>query len=145
KIRKSTTPATTAGSGVKFGEKLLYLESIKANPTKALCRNPNFRSAPISTITQCLSSMGIDLAAARRILDIYPQLLTADPYTGVNPIFHFLRSPKIGYSCALEYSFEAHIGVPGRIRLLRPKLTDISNAESSPIPETEFFVGLGFE
>ncbi|GER55334.1 mitochondrial transcription termination factorfamily protein [Striga asiatica] len=63
-------PATTSDSDVKCWEKLLYLESIKSNPTKTLYINPNFNSTPISTITQCLSLMGINLAATCRILDM---------------------------------------------------------------------------
>ncbi|KAL6566461.1 hypothetical protein OROGR_002076 [Orobanche gracilis] len=34
--------------------------------------------------------MGLDLSAAGRILDMYLELLTTDPYTDIYPIFDFL-------------------------------------------------------
>ncbi|XP_047255557.1 transcription termination factor MTEF1, chloroplastic isoform X2 [Capsicum annuum] len=91
KPTKTTIPTTDCG--LKFREKLLYLEQLKINPTKALQQNPNLRSAHLETIKSveiCLNSMGIERSAIGRILDMHPKLLTSDPYTDLYPIFDFL-------------------------------------------------------
>ncbi|XP_059648828.1 transcription termination factor MTEF1, chloroplastic isoform X2 [Cornus florida] len=89
----TTTPSPTSGSGLRFREKLLYLQALKVNPTKALNKNPNIRSAPLSSlksVEKCLFSMGIERSALGRIFDMHPQLLTCDPYTVLYPVFDFL-------------------------------------------------------
>ncbi|GER51488.1 mitochondrial transcription termination factorfamily protein [Striga asiatica] len=163
-------PPSAGDAGLKFRQKLIYLKSIKVNPTKALRINPNLRSAPISAIhsvTRCLSSMGIDLAAAGRILDMFPQLLTADPYSDVYPIFDFLlhavripfpevrksitRCPRILVSdleAQLKPTFEflTEFGFVGPDKLTaQTTLLLVSSVESTLKPKIEFLVGLGFE
>ncbi|KAI3467328.1 hypothetical protein Pfo_023991 [Paulownia fortunei] len=161
---------TTADSGLKFRQKLLYLQSLKVNPTKALNKNPNLRSAPLSTlhsITQCLSSMGLEPSAVGRILDMYPQLLTSDPYADVYPIFDFLlntveipfpdirksiiRCPRLLVSdpeAQLKPSFEflTQLGFSGPCRLTsQTALLLVSSVEFTLIPKIEYLVGLGLE
>ncbi|KAL6192776.1 hypothetical protein ACLB2K_033862 [Fragaria x ananassa] len=81
-------------SGLLFREKLVYLEThLNVNPQKALLKNPDFRSCPLSSIISvehCLSSMGIERSAMGRILDMHPELLTADPHLRLYPVFDFL-------------------------------------------------------
>ncbi|XP_028099726.1 transcription termination factor MTEF1, chloroplastic-like, partial [Camellia sinensis] len=88
-----TTTTIATDSGLCFREKLLYLQTLKVNPSKALHKNPNFRSAPLDSlksVKKCLYSMGIDRFALGRIFDMYPQLLTCDPYSDLYPVFDFL-------------------------------------------------------
>ncbi|GFP87346.1 hypothetical protein PHJA_000878300 [Phtheirospermum japonicum] len=165
----ATTTTAAADSGIKFREKLLYLQSLKVNPTKALHINPNLRSAPISTlhsITQCLSSMGLDLSAAGRILDMYPQLLTADPYIDVYPVFDFLlhtvqlpfpevrksviRCPRILVSdpeaqLRPTYQFLTELGFVGPNKLTsQTTLLLVSSVESTLMPKIGYLTELGF-
>lgn len=91
----SFTPSPKpSNSGILFREKLIYLEThLNVNPQKALQQNPDFRSCPLSSLKSvegCLSSMGIERSALGRILDMYPQLLTMDPYSDLYPVFDFL-------------------------------------------------------
>ncbi|KAA8529413.1 hypothetical protein F0562_033788 [Nyssa sinensis] len=89
----TSAPPPTAGSGLRFREKLLYLQTLKVNPTKALEKNPNIRSTPLASlksVEKCLSSMGIERSAFGRIFDMHPQLLTCDPYADLYPLFEFL-------------------------------------------------------
>ncbi|KAL3636232.1 hypothetical protein CASFOL_020779 [Castilleja foliolosa] len=164
------TATTAADSGLKFREKLIYLQSLKVNPTKALHINPNLRSAPISTlhsITQCLSSMGLDLSAVGRILDMYPQLLTADPYIDVYPILDFLlhtvqlpfsevrksiiRCPRILVSdpevqLRPTFQFLTELGFVGPNKLTsHTTLLLVSSVESTLMPKIGYLTELGFE
>ncbi|EYU28772.1 hypothetical protein ABFS82_12G100400 [Erythranthe guttata] len=164
----STT--TTADSGLIFRRKLLYLQSLKVNPTKALNKNPNLRSAPLSTLhstTQCLSSMGIEFSALGRILDMYPELLTSDPYSDIYPIFDFLlntveipfpdirksiiRCPRLLVSdpeTQLKPAFEflTRLGFSGSSRLTsQTTVLLVSSVEFTLIPKIEFLLGLGLE
>lgn len=80
-------------SGLLFREKLLYLSSLNVDPQKALQENPDFRSCPLSvlhSVEDCLSSFGLPRSSLGRILDMYPQLLTADPHADLYPVFDFL-------------------------------------------------------
>ncbi|KAK9276594.1 hypothetical protein L1049_006129 [Liquidambar formosana] len=93
----------TSDSGLLFREKLLYLETdLHVNSSKALLKNPNFRSTPLSSlksVEKCLSSMGIERSAFGRIFDMNPQLLTCDPYIDLYPVFDFLLNEvNIPYS-----------------------------------------------
>ncbi|KAG8383082.1 hypothetical protein BUALT_Bualt05G0147600 [Buddleja alternifolia] len=169
-IPTTTTPAAAADSGLQFRQKLLYLQSLKVNPTKALHVNPNLRSTPLSTlqsITQCLSSMGLDLTSIGRILDMYPQLLTSDPYTDIYPIFDFLlntvelpffevrksinRCPRLLVTdpeAQLKPAFEflTELGFVGPNKLnSQTTLLLVSSVECTLIPKIEYLVGLGFE
>ncbi|KAK6133660.1 hypothetical protein DH2020_032570 [Rehmannia glutinosa] len=166
----TATAAAAVDSGLKFREKLLYLQSLKVNPTKALHINPNLRSAPLSTlhsIAQCLSSMGLELTAIGRILDMYPQLLTADPYFDIYPIFDFLlhtvklpfpeirksitRCPRLLVSdpeTQLKPTFEflTELGFVGPNKLTsQTTLLLVSSVESTLVPKIEYLVGLGIE
>ncbi|XP_057777239.1 transcription termination factor MTEF1, chloroplastic [Salvia miltiorrhiza] len=161
---------TTADSGFKFRQKVLYLQSLRVNPAKALHKNPNIRSAPISTllsVTQCLSSMGVELAAAGRILDMYPELLTADAYEDIYPILDFLinvvripfpdirkaiiRCPRLLVSdpdtqLRPAFQFLTELGFSGPHRLTAQNtVLLVSSVELTLIPKIEFLVGLGFE
>lgn len=164
------TTTTSADSGLKFRQKLLYLQSLRVNTAKALHKNPNLRSAPLSTlhsITQCLSSMGLELSAIGRILDMYPELLTSDPYADIYPIFDFLlntveipfpdirksiiRCPRLLVSdpeTQLKPSFEflTQLGFSGPNRLTsQTTLLLVSSVEFTLIPKIEYLVGLGLE
>ncbi|KAG2702387.1 hypothetical protein I3760_06G087000 [Carya illinoinensis] len=87
------TSTSTSDAGILFREKIVYLESLNVNSHKALRLNPNFRSAPLSSLVSvehCLFSFGIARSAIGRILDMHPQLLTSDPHSDLYPIFDFL-------------------------------------------------------
>ncbi|KAL7148956.1 hypothetical protein ABFS83_05G008200 [Erythranthe nasuta] len=165
-----STTTTTTDSGARFRQKLLYLRHLNVNPTKVLHINPNIRSAPLSTlhsIAECLSSMGLEFAAVGRILDMYPQLLTADPYDDIYPILDFLlhtvelpfseirksitRCPRI-LVCHPEsqlkptFSFLSEFGFAGPNKLTsQTTLLLVSNVESTLMPKIEFLVNLGIE
>ncbi|KAL3840570.1 hypothetical protein ACJIZ3_025161 [Penstemon smallii] len=166
----NTLPTPTTDSGLKFRRKLLYLQSLNVNPKKALHINPNIRSAPLSTlhsITQCLSSMGLHLSSIGRILDMYPHLLTSDPYYHIYPILDFLlntveipfpdisksitRCPRILVSdpeTQLKPTFEflTQLGFSGPNKLTsQTTLLLVSSVELTLVPKIEFLMGLGFE
>ncbi|KAJ8773682.1 hypothetical protein K2173_006332 [Erythroxylum novogranatense] len=88
-IAASTTSTTTTDSGRLFREKLLYLTGLKIDTRKALTLNPYLRSRPISSVKSvesCLSSFGLHRNAVGRVLDMYPSLLTSDPYCDMKAI-----------------------------------------------------------
>ncbi|GMH31167.1 hypothetical protein Nepgr_033010 [Nepenthes gracilis] len=93
-LRSPTTVSNaTTDSGIQFRRKLLYLRGLNVNALEALRKNPEFRSTPLRTLKSvetCLASMGIERAALGRIFDMYPQLLTCDPYLDLYPVFGFL-------------------------------------------------------
>ncbi|XP_075480537.1 transcription termination factor MTEF1, chloroplastic [Primulina tabacum] len=131
----ASASGATVDSGLKFREKLVYLQSLKVNPTKALYKNPNIRSAPLKTlrsITQCLASMGLESSAVSRILDMYPQLLTSDPYVDIYPIFDFLLN-------VVEIPFPEV-----RKTIIRCPRLLVSNPETQLKPTFEFLTELGF-
>lgn len=161
--------AVAADPGLRFRQKVRYLQFLRVNPTKALHKNPNLRSAPISTllsVTQCLSSMGVELASAGRILDMYPQLLTADPYADIYPIFDFLinvvripfpdirkaiiRCPRLLVSdpdtqLRPAFQFLTELGFSGSNRLTaQTTMLLVSSVEFTLMPKIDFLVGLGF-
>lgn len=165
-------PATAAAtdSGLKFRQKLIYLQSLNVSPTKALNENPNLRSAPLSTlysVTHCLSSMGLEAAALGRVLDMYPLLLTSDPYSDIYPIFDFLlntveipfpeirksitRCPRLLVSnpeTQLKPTFEflTQLGFTGPNKLTsQTTLLLVSSVEFTLLPKIEYLVELGFE
>ncbi|KAL8533797.1 hypothetical protein ACS0TY_009988 [Phlomoides rotata] len=164
-----STTIIAADSGLQFRRKILYLQSLRVNPEKALRKNPNLRSAPLSSlhsITQCLLSMGIELSAIGRIIDMYPELLTSDPYVDIYPIFDFLlntleipfpnirkaviRCPRILVSDvetqlkpALEFLIQLGFTGPNKITS-HTTLLLVSSVEFTLIPKIEYLVGLGF-
>ncbi|KAG7013135.1 Transcription termination factor MTEF1, chloroplastic [Cucurbita argyrosperma subsp. argyrosperma] len=81
-------------AGLLFRQKILYLENhLHVDFRKAFRENPDSRSATLSAVKSvevCLSSMGLELSAVGRVLDMYPQLLTSDPDYDLYPIFDFL-------------------------------------------------------
>ncbi|CBI27667.3 unnamed protein product, partial [Vitis vinifera] len=122
-FRNSLSPhpnTPISDSGLRFRQKLLYIENLKVNSSKALHKNPNFRSAPLDTVKsveKCLCSMGIQRSALGRILDMHPQLLTSDPYNDLYPVFDFLfnevvkmvvRSPGL-LTFSIEKNFQPKV------------------------------------
>nr|XP_027071752.1 transcription termination factor MTEF1, chloroplastic-like [Coffea arabica] len=166
----SPTIITAGDSGLKFRDKILYLQSLKINPTKALQKNPDLRSALLSSlqsIEHCLSSMGIERSALGRILDMFPQLLTADPSNQIYPVFEFLlnnveipfsdirkciiRCPRLlvsGVENQLKPAFEflMKLGFVGANRITcRTTVLLVSNVDHTLTPKIDFLMGLGFE
>ncbi|CAN4081292.1 unnamed protein product [Withania somnifera] len=175
-IRKKATKTSlkplhpTTDTGLKFHEKILYLEQLKISPTKALQQNPNLRSATLETIKSveiCLFSMGIERSAIGRILDMHPQLLTSDPYLHLYPIFDFLlndvvipfhdirksiiRCPRILVSSVegqLKPTFEflKEFGFSGQNRITcQTTVLLVSSVEFTLNPKIQYMLSLGFE
>ncbi|XP_051146207.1 transcription termination factor MTEF1, chloroplastic [Andrographis paniculata] len=165
-----THVSTAADSGLRFRRKILYLQSLNVDSSKALHKNPNLRSAPLSavqSIAQCLASMGLDPVDVGRILDMHPELLTSDPYTEIYPIFDFLlntvripfheirksiiRCPRLLVSdleAQLKPTFEflTRFGFSGRNRITsRTSLLLVSSIEFTLIPKIEYLLGLGLK
>lgn len=160
---------STSNRGLLFREKILYLEKLNVNPNKALRENPNFRSAPLfslKSVVRCLSSMGIERSAMGRILDMYPQLLTCDPYSDLYPIFDFLlnevaipfpdirrsiiRCPRL-LVCSVDeqlrpaLSFLRNLGFVGSNSInYQTALLLVSNVEGTLLPKIEYLQSLGF-
>ncbi|XP_076908801.1 transcription termination factor MTEF1, chloroplastic-like [Bidens hawaiensis] len=164
------TATTTTDSGILFRQKILYLKGLKVNPTKALHKNPDFRSASLQTlksVESCLSSMGINRSDFGRIFDMYPQLLTCDPHADLYPVFDFLLThvglefldiPKSIVRCPrlLTSNVEAQLKptlwfltklgfvAPNRITSQTTMLL-VSNVRYTLIPKLDYLMGLGFE
>ncbi|KAL3501431.1 hypothetical protein ACH5RR_035880 [Cinchona calisaya] len=161
---------TSRDSGLKFGEKFLYLESLNVNPTKAFQKNPNLHSAPLSSlqsVEHCLSSMGIERSALGRIIDMFPQLLTADQNAEIYPVYEFLlndveiplpdvrksiiRCPRL-LVCSVKnqlqpaLDFLRNLGFVGANRITcQTTVLLVSNVDHTLIPKVEFLMGLGFD
>ncbi|GMP93994.1 hypothetical protein CsSME_00043614 [Camellia sinensis var. sinensis] len=162
-------PQPTSDSGLRFREKLLYLQTLKVNPSKALHKNPNFRSAPLDSlksVEKCLCSMGIDRSALGRIFDMYPQLLTCDPYSDLYPVFDFLlnhvniplpdirksiiRCPRL-LICSVDHQlrpalrFLENLGFVGKHALTcQTTLLLVSSVENTLMPKLNYLQDLGF-
>ncbi|KAK2969023.1 hypothetical protein RJ640_007888 [Escallonia rubra] len=166
----ATPPQPTSDSGLRFRQKLLYLQTLKINPTKALQQNPHFRCTPLASlksVERCLSSMGIERAAFGRIFDMHPQLLTCDPYTDLYPIFDFLLNdvsipfPQVRKSiircprlliCSVDEQlrptlrFLRELGFVGFNKITcQTTLLLVSSVEGTLLPKLEFLMDLGFE
>lgn len=163
-------PTTTTDSGLRFRDKLLYLQTLKVNPAKALQKNPNFRSTPLESlksVENCLSSMGIERSAFGRILDMHPQLLTCEPYTDLYPVFDFLlndvkipfpdirksivRCPRL-LICSVEqqlrptFCFLKELGFVGTNAITcQTTLLLVSSVEGTLMPKLDYLMSLGFE
>ncbi|KAK9064578.1 hypothetical protein SSX86_015960 [Deinandra increscens subsp. villosa] len=163
-------PSLTTDSGLLFREKILYIKSLKINPTKALQKNPNFRSTSLQTlksVENCLNSMGIDRSEFGRIFDMYPQLLTSDPHADLYPIFDFLltdvglqfyeirksilRCPRL-LICSVEDQlkptlwFLRKLGFVGHSRITsQTTMLLVSNVKCTLMPKLDYLMGLGFE
>ncbi|KAL8248526.1 hypothetical protein R6Q59_005394 [Mikania micrantha] len=163
-------PPATSDSGILFRQKILYLKALKVNPTKALQKNPNFRSTSLKSlksVENCLSSMGIDRSEFGRIFDMYPQLLTCDPHTDLYPVFDFLltdvglqffdirksiiRCPRL-LICSVEDQlkptlwFLRKLGFVGANKIT-PQTTMllVSNVTGTLMPKLSYLMGLGLE
>lgn len=156
-------------SGLLFRQKLLYIENLKVNSSKALRENPNFRSAPLDTVKsveKCLSSMGIERSALGRILDMHPQLLTSDPYFDLYPVFDFLlnevgipfpdiqksivRCPRLLVTSVSDqlrptFYFLKRLGFVGPHSITcQNTLLLVSSVEGTLLPKLEYLQSLGF-
>lgn len=111
--------------------------------------------------------MGIDRSGIGRILDMCPQLLTADPYTDIYPVFDFLlnevgiayygvgksivRCPRL-LACSVEdqlkptFEFLKKLGFvgPNSITCQNTVLL-VSNVDNTLAPKIEYLMSLGFE
>ncbi|POO03514.1 Mitochodrial transcription termination factor [Trema orientale] len=159
----------TSDSGILFREKILYLENqLNVDSHKALHLNPDFRSAPLSSVKsveQCLSSMGIERSAIGRILDMHPKLLTSDPDYDLYPIFDFLlnevgipfpdirkciiRCPRL-LVCDVDgqlrptFGFLTGLGFVGRNSITcHTALLLVSNVEGTLLPKIEYLQSMG--
>ncbi|KAK4779929.1 hypothetical protein SAY87_016035 [Trapa incisa] len=157
-------------SGLLFREKLLYLSSLNVDPQKALRENPDFRSYPLSvlhSVEDCLSSFGLPRSSLGRILDMYPQLLTSDPYSDLYPVFDFLlnevrlpfhdiqksivRCPRL-LICSVPdqlrptLSFLRSFGFDGPHAITcQTTVLLVSNVKLTLLPKIEYLQGLGFQ
>ncbi|KAI3502574.1 hypothetical protein L1887_30723 [Cichorium endivia] len=162
-------PLVTTDSGLLFREKILYLKALKVNPTKALQKNPNFRSTSLESlksVENCLSSMGIERSEFGRIFDMYPQLLTCDPHTDLYPIFGFLlndvglhyfdirksilRCPRL-LICSVEDQLKPTLQFLRKLGFVGPnKITSqttlllVSSVKGTLMPKLDYLIGLGF-
>lgn len=163
-------PTTTTDSGLRFRDKLLYLQTLQVNPAKALQKNPHFRSTPLESlksVENCLSSLGIERSAFGRIFDMYPQLLTCEPYTDLYPVFDFLlndvkilfpdirksiiRCPRL-LICSVEQQlrptlcFLKELGFVGTNAITcQTTLLLVSSVEGTLMPKLDYLMSLGFE
>lgn len=171
-FRNSLSPhpnTPISDSGLRFRQKLLYIENLKVNSSKALHKNPNFRSAPLDTVKsveKCLCSMGIQRSALGRILDMHPQLLTSDPYNDLYPVFDFLfnevhipfpdiqksiiRCPRL-LLCSVDdqlrptFYFLKKLGFAGPHAITcQNTLLLVSSVEDTLVPKLEYLQNLGF-
>nr|GLL34209.1 transcription termination factor MTEF1, chloroplastic isoform X1 [Ipomoea trifida] len=171
---KTFTPAgagaaSSSDSGLKFRQKILYLQELRVNPAKALHKNPHIRSAPLAalkSVENCLHSMGIERSALGRILDMFPQLLTADPYADLYPVLDFLlndvsipfpdvrlsviRCPRLlisGVETQLKPTlrFLEKFGFVGPYKITaQTTVLLVSSVELTLNPKIEYLMGLGF-
>ncbi|XP_054810302.1 transcription termination factor MTEF1, chloroplastic [Prosopis cineraria] len=156
-------------TGLLFREKVVYLEKLNVNSSKALRQNPDIRSVPISSlksVQDCLSSMGVERSAMGRILDMYPQLLTCDPYSDIYPIFDFLlnevaipfpdirkaiiRCPRL-LVCNVDEQLRPTLGFLRNLGFVGPSsinyqtaLLLVSSVEGTLTPKIEYLQSLGF-
>lgn len=163
------TATVVTDSGLLFRQKLLYLTALNINTRKALSRNPNLRCTPLSalrSVHHCLSSMGLRHPAIGRILDMYPILLTSDPYLCLYPIFDFLlnevgipfpdvaksisRCPRLLVSSVPDQLrpalvFLRELGFVGRSAINSQTVTLlVYNVEFSLMAKIGYLVNLGF-
>ncbi|XP_071703259.1 transcription termination factor MTEF1, chloroplastic [Rutidosis leptorrhynchoides] len=163
-------PLITTDSGLLFRQKILYLKALKVNPTKALQKNPNFRSTSLQSlksVENCLSSMGILRSEFGRIFDMYPQLLSSDPHTDLYPVFGFLlddvglcffdirksiiRCPRL-LICSVEDQLKPTLLFLRKLGFVGPnKITSqttlllVSSVKGTLMPKLDYLMGLGFE
>lgn len=111
--------------------------------------------------------MGINRSAIGRILDMYPQLLTANPYADVYPVFDFLlneveipyhdveksivRCPRL-LVCSVEnqlkptFEFLKKLGFVGLNRITcQNTVLLVSNVDNTLAPKIDYLMSLGFQ
>ncbi|THU67491.1 hypothetical protein C4D60_Mb05t25180 [Musa balbisiana] len=164
------SPAFATDAGLRFREKLLYLEhDLGLDASRALSLNPSLRSAPLSALHSCaaaLRSYGLLPADAARVFAMYPCLLTCDPSADLLPVFHFLlgpaaipfpdlrkavaRCPRLLVSSVPSQLLPAlrflrRLGFVGRRRITcRTTLLLVSSVEATLLPKLDYLRGLGF-
>ncbi|KAK9119220.1 hypothetical protein Scep_017313 [Stephania cephalantha] len=166
---KHSTTTTTTDSGLLFRQKLLYLQTLKVDPSKALTINPSVRTAPIQSlksVQQCLYSMGIHPSDHGRLFDMFPSLLTCDPHSHLFPVFDFLlhdvaipfrdvekcviRCPRLLVSnvdrqLKPALYFLRRLGFVGRHAVnSHTTLLLVSSVEDTLIPKLDYVQSLGF-
>lgn len=148
---------------------LFYIDDLGVDFSKALLKNPSLRSASVDSVKaveRCLSSMGIERSAFGRILDMYPQLLTSDPFRDLYPVFDFLlndvgipyhsirrsiiRCPRL-LVCSVDHQlrpalrFLRVLGFVGRKAItFRTTMLLVSSVRGTLAPKIEYLEGLGF-
>ncbi|KAK1379576.1 transcription termination factor MTEF1, chloroplastic [Heracleum sosnowskyi] len=157
-------------SGLLFRSKILYLQSLNVNPTKALELNPHLRSTPLKSfqsVENCLSSFGLEKFELGRILDMYPTLLTCEPYSDLYPVLDFLlndveipypavrkavnRCPRLlvrDVETQLRPTlwFLRKIGFVGSNSIsCQTTLLLVSSVNETLMPKLEYLMSLGFE
>ncbi|KAM3203269.1 hypothetical protein P3L10_030895 [Capsicum annuum] len=149
-LKPTKTTIFTTNCALKFGEKLLYLEQLKLNPTKTFQENPNLRSTNLETIKYvkiCLFYMVIERLVFGRMLDMHPKLLTFDPYTDIYLIFDLLLNEvaipfndirKYIIRCPRILVFLGH----NRITCQNTVLL-VSSVEHTFCPKIDYLVSLG--
>jgi mTERF domain-containing protein len=159
---------STSDAGLRFREKIVYLENLNVNSHKALRLNPDFRAAPLASlisVERCLYSFGIGRSSLGRILDMYPQLLTSDPQYDLYPVFDFLlnevpipfpdlhksiiRCPRILVCSVTDQlrptlSFLRNLGFVGPNSITcQTTLLLVSSAEGTLLPKIQYLQSLG--
>lgn len=111
--------------------------------------------------------MGIERSALGRVLDMFPQLLTADPHAEIYPVFEFLlneveipfpdipksvvRCPRLLVSSVENqlkpaFKFLKELGFIGPNKITcQTTVLLVSNVENTLIPKVDFLMGLGFD
>ncbi|KAJ4975003.1 hypothetical protein NE237_008177 [Protea cynaroides] len=164
-----THPTSVFDSGLCFRKKLLYLEALNVDSSKALEKNPDIRSAPLDSlksVEKCLYSMGIERSDVGRIFEMHPQLLTCDPHTHLYPVFDFLlndvgisyhdvrksiiRCPRLLVSSVTDklnpaLYFLRRLGFVGPHAITcQTTLLLVSSVEGTLLPKLEYLQSLGF-
>ncbi|KAK9116703.1 hypothetical protein Sjap_015650 [Stephania japonica] len=165
----SSSSTTTTDSGLLFRQKVLYLEALKVDTTKALTINPSVRTAPLQSlksVQRCLHSMGVHSSAHGRLFDMFPSLLTCDPHADLYPVLDFLlhdvaipfrdvekcviRCPRLLISDVPRQLrpalyFLRRLGFVGRHAVdCHTTVLLVSSVEDTLIPKLEFVQSLGF-
>ncbi|XP_010937177.1 transcription termination factor MTEF1, chloroplastic [Elaeis guineensis] len=170
-VLSSSTLAVAGGdAGLRFREKLLYLEhDLGVDSSKALSLNPALRAAPLSSlcsIADFLASFGLRPADSGRIFSMYPHLLTCDPSADLRPVFDFLLGPTDIPSADIRKAvvrcprllvssvpgqlqpalyFLRRLGFVGQHRIsCQTTVLLVSSVEGTLIPKLDYLQSLGF-
>ncbi|XP_057537320.1 transcription termination factor MTEF1, chloroplastic [Amaranthus tricolor] len=160
---------TNPNISLQFKEKILCLEILGIDSSKALALNPSLHSTSLNSINSLISflqSKGIHQKDLPRILGMCPQILTSNIKSDLIPVFNFLyydlgvpqhNLRKVINKCPrLLISSVKDQLKPALIYLKRLGFNDlealayhdpillVSNVENTLIPKLEFLVELGF-